>query len=224
MDEIGFWQDSLHFLRSRCSLASIPAAGLTSRCKVRAERYTGAPRARRARPELGRDPDVTPDEHCEEWGGYLQDRAVRRGASPAHHRLSSTPLGGRVDGVMCLLLFNHHSLTPKKRRTAHFPRPAYGEARDGALATAPRGGSGGGAFSPFSVVVAVGPSRGGRSGGHKRQLGWDASQDSRRRLFGLDPGHVGLGPVGHAARPRQLERRRRRPRRPDRVSRQACRR
>ena len=65
----------------------------------------------------------------------------------------------------------------------HFPSPAYGEARDGALATAPRGGSGGGAFSPFSVVVAVGPSRGGKSGGHKRQLGWDASQDSRRRLL-----------------------------------------
>ena len=169
MDEIGFWQDSLHFLRSRCSLASIPAAGLTSRCKVRAERYTGAPRARRARPELGRDPDVTPDEHCEEWGGYLQDRAVRRGASPAHHRLSSTPLGGRVDGVMCLLLFNHHSLTPKKRRTAHFPRPAYGEARDGALATAPRGGSGGGAFSPFSDLVVI--VRGGRSGGQILQLG-----------------------------------------------------
>ena len=49
--------------------------------------------------------------------------------------------------------------------------------------TAPRGGNGGGAFSPFSVVVAVGPSRGGRSGGHKRQLGWDASQDSRRMLL-----------------------------------------
>ena len=98
------------------------------------------------------------------------------------------------------------SFTPQvRRRAAHFPSPAYGEARDGALATAPRGGNGGGAFSPFSVVVAVGPSRGGRSGGHKRQLGWDASQDSRRRLFGLDPGHVGLGPVGHAARPRQLE-------------------
>ena len=76
------------------------------------------------------------------------------------------------------------SFTPQvRRRAAHFPSPAYGEARDGALATAPRGGNGGGAFSPFSVVVAVGPSRGGRSGGHKRQLGWDASQDSRRRLL-----------------------------------------
>ena len=71
----------------------------------------------------------------------------------------------------------------KSDASLHFPSPAYGEARDGALATAPRGGSGGGAFSPFSVVVAVGPSRGGKSGGHKRQLGWDASQDSRRMLL-----------------------------------------
>ena len=76
--------------------------------------------------------------------------------------------------------FNDHFFTAQE---AHFPSPAYGEARDGALVTAPRGGNGGGAFSPFSVVVAVGPSRGGRSGGHKRQLGWDASQDSRRMLL-----------------------------------------
>ena len=44
----------------------------------------------------------------------------------------------------------------KSDASLHFPSPAYGEARDGALATAPRGGNGGGAFSPFSVVVAVG--------------------------------------------------------------------
>ena len=102
---------------------------------------------------------MAPDQHCEEWGGLLWDRAFRRGTS---------------------WRFNHFSYSSP---TAHFPSPAYGEARDGALATAPRGGRGGGAFSPFSVVVAVGPSRGGRSGGHKRQLGWDASQDSRRRLL-----------------------------------------
>ena len=59
--------------------------------------------------------------------------------------------------------FNHFSYSSQ---TAHFPSPAYGEACDGDLATAPRGGNGGGAFSAFSVVVAVGPSRGGRSGGH----------------------------------------------------------
>ena len=36
---------------------------------------------------------------------------------------------------------------------------------------------------PLTVRVTVGPSRGGKSGGHKRQLGWDASQDSRRMLL-----------------------------------------
>ena len=35
-------------------------------------RSTGAPRARWARPELGTQPKVTPDQHCEEWGGILR--------------------------------------------------------------------------------------------------------------------------------------------------------
>ena len=42
---------------------------------------TGAPRPRWERPELGRDPDVTPDQHCEEWGGYFG--IARRSASMA---------------------------------------------------------------------------------------------------------------------------------------------
>jgi len=53
--------DSSHFLRSRCRLAIIPAAGLTSRCKVHHHGSTGAPRARWARPELGNHAMMTPD-------------------------------------------------------------------------------------------------------------------------------------------------------------------
>ena len=78
---------SSHFLRSRCSLRIIPAAGLTSRRNVQTHRSAGAPRARWARPELGRDPDVTPDQHCEEWRGLLRDRAFRRGMSMAFQSL-----------------------------------------------------------------------------------------------------------------------------------------
>ena len=92
-------------------------------------------------------------------------------------------MGSRVS-ARHVMAFQSSLLTLlKSDASLHFPSPAYGEARDGDLATAPRGGNGGGAFSQFSVVVAVGPSRGGRSGGHKRQLGWDASQDSRRMLL-----------------------------------------
>ena len=56
MDEIGLWQDSLHFLRSRCSLVIIAAGSLASRCNVQYERYM-APRGLG-----GRDPssDGTP--------------------------------------------------------------------------------------------------------------------------------------------------------------------
>ena len=101
----------------------------------------GAPRARWARPELGNHAMMTPGQHCDEWGGLLRD--ARFGAARPWR-------------------FNHFSYSSP----THFPSPAYGEACDGDLATAPRGGNGGGAFSAFSVVVAVGPSRGGKSGGH----------------------------------------------------------
>ena len=57
---------SSDFLGSRCSLAVVPAATLTSRRNVEYHGSTGAPRARWARPEVGKDPDVTPDQHCEE--------------------------------------------------------------------------------------------------------------------------------------------------------------
>ena len=106
---------SSHFLRSRCSLRIIPAAGLTSRRNVQTHRSAGTPRARWARPELGRDPDVTPDQHCEEWGGYLEYRAARRGpVVHAHHRLSSTPSRG-VSMITSLLL---KRLTSRAQRTA----------------------------------------------------------------------------------------------------------
>ena len=92
-------------------------------------------------------------------------------------------MGSRVSARRVMAFQSSLLTLLKSDASLHFPSPAYGEARDGALATAPRGGSGGGAFSPFSVVVAVGPSRGGKSSGHNLQLGWDASQDSRRMLL-----------------------------------------
>ena len=149
-------EDSSHFLRSRCSLAIIAAGSLASRCRQH-HGSAGAPRARWARPKLGRDPDETPDQHCEEWGGCLRDRAARRGRRPRtpQTKLHAIERARRRRSFVRSFRFNHHF--SYSNPTAHFPSPAYGEARDGALATAPRGGNGGGAFSPFSVVVAVGP-------------------------------------------------------------------
>ena len=90
-------------------------------------------------------------------------------------------MGSRVS-ARHVMAFQSSLLTLLKSDTSlHFPSPAYGEARDGALATAPRGGNGGGAFSPFSDLVVI--VRGGRFGGQILQLGWDASQEVRRRLL-----------------------------------------
>ena len=68
----------------RGAVALLPRRGLRPGCNIQHHGSTGAPRARWARPELGKDPDVTPDQHCEEWRGLLRDRAFRRGAASAH--------------------------------------------------------------------------------------------------------------------------------------------
>ena len=68
--------------RSRGTLAILPGE-VYFRVQGPPHRSTGAPRARWARPELGKDPDVTPDQHCEEWEGLLRGRAARRGAGPS---------------------------------------------------------------------------------------------------------------------------------------------
>ena len=88
---------STHASGSRGTLAPVK---FTSGVQCPNHRSAGAPRARWARPELGKDPDVTPDQHCEEWRGLLWDRAFRRSTS---------------------WRFNHFSYSSP---TAHFPSPA----------------------------------------------------------------------------------------------------
>jgi hypothetical protein len=58
-----------------------------------------APRARWARPELGNHAMMTPDQHCDEWGGYFGIARHDVGVVRAHHRLSSAPSMGRIDGA-----------------------------------------------------------------------------------------------------------------------------
>ena len=87
---------------ARCLCATIRAAGLTSRCNVQHHRSTGAPRARWARPELGRDPD---DDARSTLRG-------RRGATS----------GSRVFARRRPWRFNHPFSYSSP--TAHFPSPA----------------------------------------------------------------------------------------------------
>ena len=114
-------------------------------------------------------------------GGLLRVRAAQRGRRPRtpQTKLHAIERARRRRSFVRSFRFNHHF--SYSNPTAHFPSPAYGEARDGALATAPRGGNGGGAFSPFSDLGVI--VRGGRFGGQILQLGGDASQEVRRRLL-----------------------------------------
>ena len=81
------------------------------------------PEGRWARPELGNHAMMTPDQHARN-GGLLRGRAARarrpRAPQAKLHAIEGTSVP---------------PLLPKRKRTAHFPSPAYGEARDGALAT-----------------------------------------------------------------------------------------
>ena len=103
---------------------------------------------------------ATPHLHWRPEGSVGATRARKGGRRDARSTLrgmGGATLGSRVS-ARHVMAFQSRLLLSSP--TAHFPSPAYGEARDGALATAPRGGNGGAFFSPFSVVVAVGPSRG----------------------------------------------------------------